>query len=72
MLNLVLMLMLVHLFLVLADTLVMLAGLTFAHIINKRPFLVLLAEGTVFAQLLLRFQLLTFLCNYTKSKQEYC
>lgn len=61
---LVLMLMLIDLLLlVLADALVMLAGFTFAHVIDKRTLLVLLAEGAILAHLLLCFQLFTFLCN---------
>lgn len=66
-LMLVLMLMLIDLLLlVLADALVMLAGFTFAHVIDKRTLLVLLAEGAILAHLLLCFQLFTFLCKMRK------
>lgn len=64
---LVFVLVLIHLLLlVLADALVMLAWLTFAHIIDKRTLLMLLAERAILAHLLLCLQLFTFLCNYMR------
>lgn len=55
---LMLMLMLMHLLLVLADAVMVLALLPLAHVVDERPLLVLLAEGTVFAHLLLGLYLL--------------